>query len=290
MAGNFWQSSHYQQWILDRQEIVAGRSHDLKVFSDEEYQKIMIFYANFMQLLGENLKVRNQVIATATLYFKRFYARNSLKSIDPLLLAPTCTFLAAKVEEFGQLSQTKLITTCSMIVKTKLNYAFNQDFPYRIQDVLNVEFYLLEVLDCCLICYLPYRPLQIFCQDLGMNSTQNEALLSFSWKIVNDSLRSDACLMYAPSHIALACLHIAGIVLNRDLRNWFSELNVDLDKVLEVVRVILHLYQLWKAFDEKKEIGGILQRIPKPSSSPSRPSSAMANKDPSGPSTSQSMM
>lgn len=48
---------------------------------------------------------------------------------------------------------------------------------------------------------------------------------------MNDSLRSDVSLMYAPSYIALACLHIAGIVLNRDLRNWFSELSVDLDKV-----------------------------------------------------------
>ena len=49
------------------------------------------------QALGEQLKVRQQVIATAIVYLKRFYARHSLKSVDPLLLSPTCVFLASKV-------------------------------------------------------------------------------------------------------------------------------------------------------------------------------------------------
>jgi cyclin C len=47
------------------------------------------------QTLGEQLKLRQQVIATATVYFKRFYAINSLATIDPLLLAPTAVFLVS---------------------------------------------------------------------------------------------------------------------------------------------------------------------------------------------------
>lgn len=70
-----------------------------------------------IQILGEQLKLRQQVIATATVYFKRFYARNSLKCIDPLLLAPTCVFLASKVEEFGVISNSRLITTCQTVGK-----------------------------------------------------------------------------------------------------------------------------------------------------------------------------
>ena len=70
-----------------------------------------------IQILGEQLKLRQQVIATATVYFKRFYARNSLKCIDPLLLAPTCVGLASKVEEFGVISNSRLITTCSTVGK-----------------------------------------------------------------------------------------------------------------------------------------------------------------------------
>jgi len=68
-----------------------------------------------IQILGEQLKLKQQVIATATVYFKRFYARNSLKCIDPLLLSPTCVFLASKVEEFGVISNSRLITTCQTV-------------------------------------------------------------------------------------------------------------------------------------------------------------------------------
>jgi hypothetical protein len=39
----------------------------------------------------------------------------------------------AQVEEFGVISNTRLINTCSMIVKNKFSYAFSgMDFPYRV--------------------------------------------------------------------------------------------------------------------------------------------------------------
>ena len=77
------------------------------------------------------------MIATATVYFKRFYARNSLKSIDPLLLAPTCTFLASKVEEFGVISNARLLNACTSVLKSKFSFAFPSvnEFPYRINQV-----------------------------------------------------------------------------------------------------------------------------------------------------------
>ncbi len=38
-----------------------------------------------------------------------------------------------QVEEFGVISNTRLINTCSMIVKNKFSYAFSgMDFPYRV--------------------------------------------------------------------------------------------------------------------------------------------------------------
>jgi len=222
----------------------------------------MIFFANFIQALGEQLKVRQQVIATATVYFKRFYARNSLKCIDPLLLGPTCVFLASKVEEFGLISSGKLISACSSVLKSKCAHTYQQEFPYKINDVYQSEFFLLEQMDCCLIVYHPYRPLHQFFQDLG----HDEALLSLSWKIINDSLRTDVSLMYPPYQIALACLHIASVMLNKDLKQWFAELSVDMEKVLEIMRQILSLYQLWKSFDEKVEMSQLLQKMPKPQS------------------------
>ena len=137
MAANFWLSTHYKYWLLTKEELVisAGRQEDLKYLTAEEYQKVHILYANFIQALGEHLKHRQQVIAAATHYFKRFYSKNSLKNIDPLLLAPTCLYLASKVEENGVISNNRLIQTCATVVKNKFMAVFNCEYPYRINQV-----------------------------------------------------------------------------------------------------------------------------------------------------------
>lgn len=233
MAGNFWQSSHYQQWLLTKDDLLRDRRHDLQFLNPEEYQKLNIFFANLIQVLGEQLKLRQQVIATATVYFKRFYVRNSFRSIDPLLMAPTCIFLASKVEEFGVISNSRLISTvcmqlmtlsifaellaiheffvwrfhlqCQNVIKNKFSYAYQQEFPYRSNHILECEFYLLENLDCCLIVYQPYRPLLPIIQDIG----HEDSLLPLTWRIINDSLRTDVSLLYPPYMIAIGCLQLA---------------------------------------------------------------------------------
>ncbi|XP_050438321.1 cyclin-C [Adelges cooleyi] len=267
MAGNFWQSSHYQQWMLDKQDLVRERQLDLQVLTEEEYQKICIFFSNFIQILGEQLKLKQQVIATATVYFKRFYSRNSLRCIDPLLLSPTCVFLASKVEEFGVISNSRLITTCQTVLKNKLNYAYSQEFPYRTNHILECEFYLLENLDCCLIVFQPYRPLLQLVQDIGQHEDQ---LLALAWRVVNDSLRTDLALLYPPYQIAIGCLQIACVIMQKDLKSWFAELNVDIDKIQEISRYIINLFELWKSYDEKKDIQGLLNKMPKPKLQSSR--------------------
>ncbi|TRZ21726.1 hypothetical protein HGM15179_005395 [Zosterops borbonicus] len=252
------------QWILDKQDLLKERQKDLKFLTEEEYWKLQIFFTNVIQALGEHLKLRQQVIATATVYFKRFYARYSLKSIDPVLMAPTCVFLASKVEEFGVVSNTRLISAATSVLKTRFSYAFPKEFPYRMNHILECEFYLLELMDCCLIVYHPYRPLLQYVQDMG----QEDMLLPLAWRIVNDTYRTDLCLLYPPFMIALACLHVACVVQQKDARQWFAELSVDMEKILEIIRVILKLYEQWKNFDERKEMATILSKMPKPKPPP----------------------
>ena len=261
MSGNFWQSSHYKQWLLTEEFLMRERSGDLQVLSEVDYQKIMIFFANVIQAIGENLKMRQQVIATATVYFKRFYAKHPLKSCDPILLAPTCLFLATKVDEFGLISHQRVLQSCVQVFKSKFSYAFPNEFPYRSSNISECEFYLLELMDCCLIVYHPYRPLLQFASDLGLS----DALLPLAWRIVNDSYRTDVVLMYAPFQIALACLHMACVIQNQEnaAKQWFAELNVDFEKIIEITKAILNLYELWKAFEEKREIPELLLKMPK---------------------------
>jgi cyclin C len=57
------------------------------------------------------------------------------------------------------------------------------------------------------------------------------ALLQVAWRVVNDTYRTDVCLMYPPALIALACLNMSCLIQKRDAKQWFSELSVDMEKV-----------------------------------------------------------
>ncbi|GIZ03631.1 cyclin-C, partial [Caerostris extrusa] len=203
--------------------------------------------------------------------------------------------------ESGVISNSRLITTCQTVVKNKFSYAYAQEFPYRMNHVLECEFYLLEMMDCCLVLYHPYRPLVYYTQDIG----QEDTLLPMAWKVINDSLRTDVCLLYPPHQIALACLHMACVILGKDCKQWFAELNVDMEKILKpyseerirqeintekITRQILSLYDAWKQFDEKKEVPALLAKVPKPKTQPTRPPSqgpGGTSNDPNNPVTCQ---
>ncbi|NXD13086.1 CCNC protein, partial [Nothocercus nigrocapillus] len=246
------------QWILDKQDLLKERQKDLKFLTEEEYWKLQIFFTNVIQALGEHLKLRQQVIATATVYFKRFYARYSLKSIDPVLMAPTCVFLASKVEEFGVVSNTRLISAATSVLKTRFSYAFPKEFPYRMNHILECEFYLLELMDCCLIVYHPYRPLLQYVQDMG----QEDMLLPLAWRRVASRWREGIL----PLSSALVRLQLEYWV-----QFWAPQCKGDmelLEGILEIIRVILKLYEQWKNFDERKEMATILSKMPKPKPPP----------------------
>ena len=49
--------------------------------------------------LGKKLQLRQRVIATATVFFRRFYVKNSFCETDPFIVIAACCYVAAKAEE-----------------------------------------------------------------------------------------------------------------------------------------------------------------------------------------------
>jgi len=49
--------------------------------------------------LGKKLGLRQRVIATATVFFRRFYLKNAYCETEPFLVVAACCYVAAKAEE-----------------------------------------------------------------------------------------------------------------------------------------------------------------------------------------------
>lgn len=101
MTSNFWVSQHCNKWILDSDTVsrshakvrigVSTDTQDKDFLTDTELHALRIFYPGWLGELGEYLKLRQRVIATAIVYWKRFYLKNSFLEFEPVcsLVAPS---------------------------------------------------------------------------------------------------------------------------------------------------------------------------------------------------------
>ncbi|KAI9258545.1 cyclin-like protein [Sporodiniella umbellata] len=252
MAANYWTSTQQNCWMQDRWALAASREEDLKYLSETDYIKIRIWFCHLIQKLAKRLQLRQQVIATAIVYFKRFYINNSIRATDPLLVLVTCVYLATKIEECPV--HIKMVTQ-------EARHAFHAEFngfPYDSFKVAEFEFYLLEELEFYLIIWHPYRTLTQIAHELGMR----ESGLQYAWFIINDSYRTDICLLYPPHLIALSAIYLT-VVLNtpestfiesKDMKQWFASLTIDINSIIEISQELLAVYDLWSDWKEEKAI------------------------------------
>ena len=135
-------------------------------------------------------------------------------------------------------------------------------------------------MDCCLIVYHPYRSLDMYTREFQID----QPLFESAWRIINDSLKTDASLLYPSYEIALACLLLAATYRNKmaTLKQYMIEAQIDVERVYEVVKLLLKYYELMATYDadppnnDGKQIKELLAKVPKPKVTPtgsSRPSS-----------------
>jgi cyclin C len=98
--------------------LAQARADDLQYAEPKDLALLNIFFANgerfidcvqntliyhlvhiVIAKLGKKLELRQQVIATATVFLRRFYLRSSYCETDPFFVAAACCYLAAKTEE-----------------------------------------------------------------------------------------------------------------------------------------------------------------------------------------------
>ncbi|CAL9194759.1 hypothetical protein C4D60_Mb07t25820 [Musa balbisiana] len=235
MAANFWTSSHYKQ-LLDPDKVdVVQRLDKEKGLTLEEFRLIKIHMSLQIWKLALYVKVRQRVIATAITYLRRVYTRKSMTEYDPRLVAPTCLYLASKVEE--STVQARLLV---FYIKKMYAGASSSDEKYRfeIKDILEMEMKVLEALDYYLVVFHPYRPLLQLLQDAGITD-----LTQVAWGLVNDTYKMDLILIHPPHMIALACIYIACVLKDKDLTTWFEELRVDMNIVKNISMEILEFFE-----------------------------------------------
>ncbi|KAF7583055.1 Cyclin, N-terminal domain family protein [Clavispora lusitaniae] len=176
----------------------------IELISLEEEQKYLSFFCGQIVQICTHFQMPTQVKATAISFFKKFYLVNSAMEYRPRNVLYTIVFLAAKSENHF----VSIESFCSKIPNTK---------P---QDILELEFAVLQSLRFTLLVHHPFRPLYGFFLDfqhvllhpepvfpsLSVDTIGN--LYDTAKKWLNDhALLSDASFLFTPPQIALAALY-----------------------------------------------------------------------------------
>ncbi|WVW81358.1 hypothetical protein I302_103349 [Kwoniella bestiolae CBS 10118] len=154
MSSSFWSSSHCLHWLTTRPSLLISRQVDLQYCTPKQLYCLNIFFTQLIQKLGKRLLLRQIPIATACVFFKRFYLKNSICETNPYLVLAACVFVAAKVEETPV--HIKSVVSEAKVVFNEYNIKL---FPAEANKLGEMEFYLLEDLDFHLVIFHPYRAL-----------------------------------------------------------------------------------------------------------------------------------
>ncbi|SPO48841.1 related to SSN8 - DNA-directed RNA polymerase II holoenzyme and SRB subcomplex subunit, cyclin C homolog [Moesziomyces antarcticus] len=233
MSANYWASTQCNNWLIDRAQLELARHEDREYASETECAAIAIFFAN--PIVCKRLNLRQRVVASACVFFSRFFCKNSYSAVEPFLVCATCVYVAAKVEE----SPIHIKSAVAEAARSFQEVGFRA-MPTDNSSLAEMEFYLLEEMEFDMILFHPYRSLLALYDAHGSDTnaaaaglgieaeafgvrgleaieTTSEArlaeldqhVLQMSWLVLNDAYRSNIPLLYPPYMIALAAVWIA---------------------------------------------------------------------------------
>jgi hypothetical protein len=83
----------------------------------------------------------------------------------------------------------------------------------------------------------------------------DKQFLQTSSFILNDTYRTDLCLLQPPHIIALTALYVSSIIHRSELKDsvivpFFKSLNVDMILIVESAQLLFNLYAVWADYSE----------------------------------------
>uniref|UniRef100_A0A1B6DCS3 Cyclin-H n=1 Tax=Clastoptera arizonana TaxID=38151 RepID=A0A1B6DCS3_9HEMI len=195
------------------------------------------------------------VVGTAFHYFKRFYVNNTVMDYHPKEILVTAAYLACKVEEFNV-----------SINQFVANIQGDRDKCAEI--ILNSELLIMEKMNFHLTVHNPYRPIEGLLIDLKTRSglVQPERLRASIEDLVDKLFLTDACLLYAPSLLALAAVIHSASKLQENVDSYVTDTLLGpanqkkLPRVIEAVRNIRSLVKSIE-FPKKEYVKALEARL-----------------------------
>lgn len=202
-----------ERWLFNKDELgnTPSRQAGVDPLKETQYR---FDGCTFISVAGQKLKVPQTTIATAQVYFHRFYMYRAFTKYDKKELASCCLFLAGKVEDTPKRLNDILRVSYYLERKNEQNIRKedllldekSEEYWNRKNKLLANERTLLQTLGFDLEVEHPYDRLIGKCRIL---ETSNK-VAQLAWNLINDSLRGTTiCLEVGPDLVSTAAIKLA---------------------------------------------------------------------------------
>ncbi|KAI2626856.1 cyclin-C [Xylaria nigripes] len=203
MAANYWDSTQRRHWQFSKDELAQMREKLeeseqglVQMFPLPQRRHLSIYFNQQLNRLGIRLGVRQQALATAQIYLKRFYCQVEIRRTNPYLVIATSLYLACKMEECPQHIR---------LVVTEARSLWPGFVALDISRLGECEFFMISEMHSQLIVHQPYRTLVTIQSDFLLSQDETNLTLS----VINDHYMTDLPLLYPPHLIALTAILLA---------------------------------------------------------------------------------
>lgn len=219
---------------------------------------LRILGCEMIQTAGILLKLPQVAMATGQMYLQRFYYSKSFVRYPMETTAMGSIYLASKVEEkpcrirdvinvFHHIKQVRAQKNISPLI-------VDQNYIELKNQVIKAERRILKELGFCVHVKHPHKLIVVYLQLLKYE--KNRQLMQLAWNYMNDALRTDVFMRFAPETIACACIYLTARKIGLPLPNnphWFLLFKVPEEDIREVSLRILQLYKRLKVNPEDLE-------------------------------------
>ncbi|KAH8816271.1 cyclin-C [Xylogone sp. PMI_703] len=290
MAANYWESTQRRYWQFTREHLDGLRKklededpNLVQMFPLPQLRHLSIYFNQQIARLGKRLGIRQQAMATAQLYIRRFYTKVEIRRTNPYLVIATAVYLACKMEECPHHIR---------LVVSEGRTLWPDFFSSDTSKLGECEFFLISEMSSQMIVHHPYRTLTSLQGVFSM--TPEESALA--WSIINDHYMTDLPLLYPPHLVAIMAILLAlvlrpnatgiqsassaaGNIANmtqaalnpsnqsrlsnsekenggvrtkvQKLADWLTESNIDIEGVVNCIQEMISFYEVQEQYNEK---------------------------------------
>ncbi|TKR64028.1 hypothetical protein L596_024625 [Steinernema carpocapsae] len=214
----FMASNSIQEWLCSEDALQRTPSR-LGGLSEKEEQTHRVNGIRILMDVGHSLKLSaNPTMATACVYFHRFYLEHSFKEFEYSITALGCLFLAGKVEETPK--KCKDVVAKAMEKNPK---AFPSRLEKHVEEVMALERVILQTMRFDLSVDHPYKYLLSYAKNFIMDKDTMGRVVQNAWTFANDANSTTLCLLWEPEIIAIALLYMSFKMLKVEDLNWINK-------------------------------------------------------------------